>query len=109
MTSSTLRSCISTLLWQMSTVYTEVIDGDCRTYRSPSEFHSSAFIQETTRFDTFDEFRRHSPWNMRTWAEIQEIPDRDLDSYVTETTRFDSWNEMTSDAAVRKILNRYTV
>lgn len=109
MTSSTLRSRISTLLWQMSTVYTEVVDDDYRTYRSPSEFHSSDFMQETTRFDTFDDFRHHSPWNMRTWAEIQEIPEPALNSYVAETTRFDSWNEMTSDAAARKILSPYTV
>lgn len=96
-------------LWRISSAYAEYTDRDSALYDEPGEFYTSQFIQSNTRFDTFDEFRGQSPWEMQTWAGVQQIPDARLDSYVGRTTRFDSWQKMKTQAATRNILDRYTV
>lgn len=66
-------------------------------------------MQKHTRFASFDEFCRQSPWKIHTWPELGRVHRYKLDSYVTKTTTFDSWEEMQTQAALKHIFERHTV
>lgn len=99
----------TTLLWWINSIYSEYVERNYSHDKKPSTFYSSHFVQQTTQFDTFDEFHHQSPWKMQTWKEIQQIPNTALNSYVTETTQFDFWKDMKARAAIRNLLDHYTV
>lgn len=105
----TVTSRLSTFLWRISTIYVEKIDEKYNQHDQPDDFYTSNFMQKHTRFASFDEFCRQSPWKIHIWSELERVPGYKLDSYVNKTTTFDSWEEMQTQAALTHIFERHTV
>lgn len=85
------------------------IDKKYNQHDQPDDFYTSDFMQKHTRFASFDEFCRQSPWKIHTWSELGRTRRYKLDSYVNKTTTFNSWKEMQTQAALKHIFERYTV
>lgn len=73
------------LLWRISTIYTEYAGSDHSLYEKSEEFYSDHFMQQTSRFDSFEEFRHESPWEMQTWNRYGGFPTRSSIHTSSET------------------------
>lgn len=55
------------------------------------EFFPPAFFEESTAFESVEEFVVESPWEVDSFA---EVPREELDEFVDEHTDFPSWEIM---------------
>ncbi|MBX0294976.1 hypothetical protein [Haloarcula nitratireducens] len=61
---------------------------------SLAELFTREFMQEYTDFESIEEFWSHSPWEIRSRADVEQIPDNPLDGYVDKHTEFSDAEEM---------------
>lgn len=52
------------------------------------------FMQNHTRFSSFDEFMNASSWTVDSVEDFDAIPVREMDRYVATCSTFSSWEEM---------------
>lgn len=73
------------------------------------EFFTPAFMQEFTRFASFEAFMGESPWSIEARDDLDHVPTEELDRYVRRVTVFDSWEGMRNRAAEREILSELLI
>lgn len=73
------------------------------------EFFDPSFMEEHTRFSSFEAFRAESPWSVDDAEDLEDVSTAELDRYVRRTTRFDRWVAMRNRAAGREVRSRLLV
>lgn len=63
------------------------------------EIFPGEFMEQHTRFASFDELLEESEWNVESQEDFEAIPDEPFDEYIAETTEFENWEEMYASSA----------
>lgn len=69
------------------------------------ELFVPAFIQAHSRFSSFEEMLRASPFDVETQEDFDAIAGSSLDEFIDEETDFGSWEAM-SQRAIREWIRR---
>ena len=63
-----------------------------------SELFPPAFIRKYTRFSSIDALFESGGYKINTNADLEAIPQKELDAYIAKHTKFRSWEEMLDEA-----------
>lgn len=63
-----------------------------------SALFTSSFMQQYTKFESYDAFLDNSGFDVSSQESMDAIPGEEMDKYVAENTDFDSWEEMQGQA-----------
>jgi NADP-dependent 3-hydroxy acid dehydrogenase YdfG len=64
------------------------------------------FMQEFTKFNSFQEMLDNSGFKVETQEDFKAIPDKEWDDYIKENTKFDSWQDMGQSAQQEYLTNQ---
>jgi len=68
-----------------------------------SELLSDRFFQENTSYPSFEKFLAAGGFYPKTRADIEAIPESEIDAHVAATTNFNDWHEV-MQAALKQLL-----
>jgi hypothetical protein len=75
----------------------EALDGE---HQVPfSELFNSSFMQQYTKYETFEALIEAGGFKVETPDDFKAIPDNEWDEHIAVTTSFSSWQEMMNQAA----------
>lgn len=70
------------------------------------ELYAPEFMQEYTEFDSIESLLEATKWDIQDEADLQEVPEEELDDHVEAHSEFSSWEEMKSAAGNALIQRR---
>lgn len=63
-----------------------------------SELFPAAFIRKYTKFSSIDALFESGGYTINTNADLEAIPQKELDAHIAKHTKFRSWEEMRDEA-----------
>jgi hypothetical protein len=72
---------------------------------SLGQLFSTEFMQNHTKFASFDELISNSGFKIESEEDISSIPKSDLNKYISDNTNFNTWEDMLNQAGKEYAIN----
>ena len=70
------------------------------------DLFNTTFMLKNTNHNSIQSFFDHSPFEINSEEDFDEVPEQELDNFVSSNTIFNSWHEMLTEASKEWTINQ---